>query len=252
MTLLRKSRLRPQPRASRERGQLIAGFRYVANRPDIVVVLIVVFLVGTFGFNFAIFTSTMATVEFGMGASEFGLLSSIMAIGSVAGALLSARRSRPRLRLVLAGATVFGLSCGVAAIMPNYATFALSLAVVGFSSLTLMTTANAYVQTTTAPAMRGRVMALYMAIFAGGTPLGAPMVGWVADQFGPRWAIGVAAASGVLAAMVIAFWLIKYQGLRVRYRPRVSPRIRVRHDGDGRDRETATREIAIVEATAPR
>ena len=91
---------------------------------------------------------------------EKGLLSSIMAIGSVAGALLSARRSRPRLRLVLAGATVFGLSCGVAAIMPNYATFAISLAVVGFSSLTLMTTANAYVQTTTTPAMRGRVMAL--------------------------------------------------------------------------------------------
>ena len=255
MTLLRTDQLRTRPRASRERGQLVAGFRYVWRRPDIVVVLITVFLVGTFGFNFAIFTSTMATIEFGMGAGEFGLLSSIMAIGSVAGALLAARRSRPRLRLVVGGALAFGLACAVAAIMPTYATFAASLVLVGLSSLTLMTTANAYVQTTTTPAMRGRVVALYMAIFAGGTPLGAPLVGWVADQYGPRWALGVAAVSGILAAATMLFWMVKYRRLRVRYRPSVSPRLTVRHDGDGREAtspETATREIAIVEATSPR
>lgn len=260
MTLLRTAKLRGQPRAGRERGQLMAGFHYAWRRPDIVVVLITVFLVGTFGFNFAIFTSTMATVEFGMGATEFGLLSSIMAIGSVVGALLAARRSRPRLRLVVGGAAVFGLACAIAAVMPNYATFAISLALVGLASITLMTTANAYVQTTTSPVMRGRVMALYMAIFAGGTPLGAPLVGWVADQYGPRWALGVAALSGILAAGAVLFWMVKYRQLRVQFRARVSPRVLVRHDGDGRDRElekdrdreTATREIAIVEATAPR
>ncbi|MCU1446535.1 MFS transporter [Cryobacterium sp.] len=274
MLLLRTKDLRTQPRAPRERGQLVAGFRYVWKRPDIVAVLITVFLVGTFGFNFAIFTSTMATVEFGMGASEFGMLSSIMAVGSVAGALLSARRSRPRMRLVVGGAFFFGLTCAIAALMPNYITFAISLAFVGLTSLTLMTTANAYVQTTTEPAMRGRVMALYMAIFAGGTPLGAPLVGWVADQYGPRWAIGVAAVSGLLAAAAVLFWMIRYQRLRVRSRPRSSPRsaprLHVRHRGDGhpltsairvvstkaaaaeRDRETATREIAVVEATSPR
>jgi MFS family permease len=179
-------------------------------------------------------------------------LSSILAIGSVIGALMSARRSRPRLRLVLGGAAAFGLSCAVAALMPSYATFAVSLTVIGLSSLTLMTTANAYVQTTTEPAMRGRVMALYMAIFAGGTPLGAPLVGWVADQFGPRWALGVAALSGILAAAVLVVWMVRYQGLRVRIRPLAAPRVSVRHDGDGRDRETATREIAIVEATSTR
>lgn len=260
MTLLRTAKLRGQPRAGRERGQLMAGFHYAWRRPDIVVVLITVFLVGTFGFNFAIFTSTMATVEFGMGATEFGLLSSIMAIGSVVGALLAARRSRPRLRLVVGGAAVFGLACAIAAVMPNYATFAISLALVGLASITLMTTANAYVQTTTSPVMRGRVMALYMAIFAGGTPLGAPLVGWIADQYGPRWALGVAALSGILAAGAVLFWMVKYRQLRVQFRARVSPRVLVRHDGDGRDRElekdrdreTATREIAIVEATAPR
>ena len=256
MFMLRKNRLREQPRASRERGQLVAGFRYVWRRPDIVVVLITVFLVGTFGFNFAVFTATMATVEFGMGAGEFGLLSSIMAIGSVAGALMSARRSRPRLRLVVGGAAAFGIACGVAALMPSYATFAVSLALIGLASLTLMTTANAYVQTTTEPAMRGRVMALYMAIFAGGTPLGAPLVGWIADQYGPRWALGVAALSGILAAAAVLFWMVKYRRLRVRYRHRSTPRLLVRHAGDGlgeaRDRESATREIAIIEATSPR
>ncbi|WP_166792606.1 MFS transporter [Cryobacterium algoricola] len=254
MTLLHTNELRVQPRAPRKRGQLLAGFRYVSHRPDIIVVLIAVFLIGTFGLNFAIFTATMATVEFHMGAGEFGLLSSIMAIGSVAGALLSARRSRPRLRLVVAGAALFGVSCGIAAVMPTYLSFAVSLVFVGLFSLTLMTTANAYVQTTTKPAMRGRVMALYMAIFAGGTPLGAPFVGWVADRFGPRWALGVAALSGVLAAGAMLFWLVRYRSLRVRYRRGVVPHVQVHHDGDGRDRdpidrETATREIAIIEAT---
>jgi len=283
MFLLRKSLLRPQARASRERGQLMAGFRYVRGRPDIVVVLIVVFLVGTFGFNFAIFTSTMTTITFGLGSSEFGFLSSIMAIGSVAGALMAARRSEARLRLILIGAAAFGVTCAVAALMPTYNLFAIALVFVGFSSLTLMTTANAYVQTTTEPAMRGRVMALYMAIFAGGTPLGAPLVGWVADQFGPRWAVGVAAASGILAAIAVLIWMVKYRGLRVRLRLRGAQRAHVRYAGDGlpatasvavalaeadaatdatdadargttstEDVETATREIAVVEATTTR
>jgi MFS family permease len=158
-----------------------------------------------------------------------------------------------------------------------------------------MTTANAYVQTTTRPEMRGRVMALYMAIFVGGTPLGAPLVGWVADAFGPRWALGLAAVSGILAAAVVLFWMVRYRRLRVQVHPFSAPRVRVVHAGDGREapparpsrrggtavleraeapeepdsdgdgdlspdleraaernRETATREIAIVEATVPR
>ena len=311
MTLLRTKQLRQPPKASRERGQLMAGFRYVRGRSDIVVVMIAVFLIGTFGLNFAIFTSTMATIEFGRGAAEFGLLSSIMAIGAVIGSLLAARRSRARLRLVVGGSALFGFSCALAAVMPTYTSFAISLTLIGLSSLTLMTTANAYVQTTTRPEMRGRVMALYMAIFVGGTPLGAPLVGWVADYFGPRWALGLAAASGLLAAAAVLFWMVRYRRLRLHVHPFSTPRLLVRHSGDGRgaparrgtpvpggalvlggaavpggapvlvdaipleaddrsaretgidmreardraaerNRETATREIAIVEATAPR
>ena len=115
---------------------------------------------------------------------------SVIAIGSVTGALLSARRDRPRLRTVTLASAGFGASMTAAALMPNPLTFGLALVLVGFSGLTVMTTANGYVQTTTAPAMRGRVMGLYIAVFMGGTPIGAPLAGWVADAFGPRWSLG--------------------------------------------------------------
>ncbi|NEM92523.1 MFS transporter [Galbitalea soli] len=231
LRLMRREELRAPVRPPRARGQIRAGWVYVWGRPDIVVVLVMVFLVGTFGFNFPIFTSTMATVAFHKGASEFGILSSIMAIGSVAGALLAARREKPRLRVVTLAAVAFGFACIVAATMPSYWSFAISLIVVGVSSLTMMTSANAYVQTTTEPAMRGRVMALYMAIFAGGTPIGAPVVGWVANVFGPRWALGVAAASGLAAAAVAVGWMIGAKRLRLERSPEARFGVRARYAG---------------------
>ncbi|KQO60301.1 MFS transporter [Curtobacterium sp. Leaf261] len=206
-------------RAPREKGQIQEGFRYVRNRPDIVVILCMIFVVGTFGVNFPIFTSTMARVEFHRGASEFGLLNTVMAVGSVAGALLSARREKPRMGLLVLASAGFGAACAVAAVMPTYWSFAAVLTLVGLCSLTFMTTANAIVQTTTAPAMRGRVMALYMAIFAGGTPIGAPIVGWVADAFGPRWALGVGALSGFVALAIAIVWLVHWEHVRLRYEP---------------------------------
>ena len=152
------------------------------------------FLIGTFGLNFPIFISTMSVRVFHAGAGQYGLLTSIMAIGSVAGALLSAGREKPRIALLLAGAAVFGFGLALAAFMPSYALFALALIVVGVSAQTFTTTANSAVQLSTEPAMRGRVMAIFLAIALGGTPIGAPIVGWVADTFGPRWALGVGAA----------------------------------------------------------
>ncbi len=196
------AQLADRPRAKRGKGQIVAGFRYVRTRPDIIVVLCMIFVVGTFGVNFPIFTSTMARIEFHRGAGEFGLLNSVMAIGSVLGALLSARRDRPRMRTLVIASAGFGLACTAAAFAPTYWSFAVVLTLVGLASLTFMTTANALVQTTTEPAMRGRVMALYMAIFAGGTPIGAPIVGAIADAAGPRWAIGVGAASGFVALAI--------------------------------------------------
>ena len=200
LMLLRRDQLRPAPRAPRGPGQLLEGLRYVRSRPDIMLVMTMVFLIGTFGLNFPIFVSTMAKVEFDHGAGEYGILSSVLAIGSVTGALLAARRERPRLGVIVAAAAGFGSSCVIAALMPSYLGFGISLVLVGFTSITLMTTANSTVQVTTAPSMRGRVMAIYMAIFMGGTPLGAPLVGLVANVAGPRWALGVGAASGFVAA----------------------------------------------------
>lgn len=206
--------LRPMARAPRARGDLIGGFRYVRRRPDILVILVMVFLLGTFGFNFPIYIATMARVEFAQGAGAFGLLSSAMAIGSVVGALLSARRERPRFRLLLVSTGAFGAASALAAVMPGEVSFAIMLAAVGIAAQTFMTTANGLVQLSTDPAVRGRVMAIYMAIFMGGTPIGAPIVGWVANEFGPRWAIGVGAASGMAAASVALIWM-----LRMRSRP---------------------------------
>lgn len=214
---MRSAELRVLPKAPQGKGRIRAGLKYVRYRPDLIMVLLAIFIVGTFGLNFAVYIAAMARTEFGQDAGIFGLLNSIMAIGSVAGALLSARRDKPRLRFIFGAAGAFGVACLIAALSPNLWIFALSLIPVGLFALTLMTSANAYVQTTTTPVMRGRVMALYFAIFLGGTPLGAPIVGWVSNAFGPRWSLGVAAASGLVTAVIGLVWAWRSHHLRLHY-----------------------------------
>jgi len=178
----------------------------VAGRPDLIVTFIMVFLLGAFGMNFPIFASTMA-LEFGQGADGYGLLSSILAIGSLAGALLAARRDRARLRVAIFAAGAFGVFSIVSATMPTYLSYAAVLVLVGFSTVSMLTTANGYVQTTTDPAVRGRVLALNVALLMGSTPLGAPIAGWVADTWGPRAAIVTGAVAGLVACAIGLGWL---------------------------------------------
>ncbi len=192
---------------SAQRQSLLEGFRYVGRRPDLLVVFGIVFLVSTFGMNFPIIASTMA-VEFGRDADGFGLLSSILAIGSLTGALLAARRERARISVVIGASGLFAIGSLVSIFMGTYWLYAASLMITGFSVVTLLTTANGVVQTTTAPHLRGRVMAIYMAILLGGTPIGAPIVGWVADIWGPRWAIALGFAAALLACIGGLVWLI--------------------------------------------
>ena len=201
---LRVAELYPTARASRSGGGFTAGLGYVRKRPDLKAILVMLFLVGTFGLNFPIFISTMAVGVFHTDARGYGLLSSIMAIGTVAGALLGARREKPGSRLLLIGATSFGVGCTLAAMAPGYWFFAGALVVIGVAALTLTNASNSLMQLSTEAAMRGRVMALRVGVALGGTPVGAPIVGWVADHCGPRWALGIGAASGFAAAIVAA------------------------------------------------
>lgn len=195
------------PRAKRTGAARLAdGFRYVGGRPDLIVTFVMVFLLGAFGMNFPIFASTMA-LEFGQDADGYGLLSSILAIGSLTGALLAARRDRARMRMVVLGTGLFGIAAVLSAVMPSYWLYALTLMFTGFAVVTTLTTANGYVQTTTDPTVRGRVLALYVAILMGGTPIGAPIVGWVAEEFGPRMAILLGAVTALAAFAVGTIWL---------------------------------------------
>jgi len=209
LSLLRANKLRPVDRAVRARGGFAEGFRYVLRRPDLKAILFMLFLVGTFGLNFPIFISTMSVTVFHAGASQYGLLSSMMAAGSVIGALMAAARTKPGIPVLLAGAAIFGIGCAVAALMPSYLLFGLVLVVIGTAAQTFTTSTISIAQTSTEPNMRGRVIAILLAIALGGTPVGAPIVGWIADTFGPRWALGVGAAAGLLAAIVALVHLAK-------------------------------------------
>ncbi|RLP75508.1 MFS transporter [Mycetocola tolaasinivorans] len=229
LSKLRLEEMRTRPkRAATGRGQLSGGFRYVAAHPDLVVIFAIVLLIGAFGLNFPIFSSTMA-VEFGRGAGEYGILSSILAIGSLTGALLAARRARARLRVVILSAGGFGIAAAICAVMPTYASFAAATILLGFTSVSMLTTANGYVQTTTEPGMRGRVMALYMAILMGGTPIGAPVMGAIANTWGPRWALGIAGAISVVACLIGMAWMVIARDMRIRRHPDSAWRLRVTH-----------------------
>jgi MFS family permease len=205
LSLLRTSTLHANARAHRAKGSFTEGFRYVWKRPDLKAILVMLFLIGTFGLNFPIFISTMAVSVFHTDARGYGALSSIMAIGTVCGALIGAGRSRPQFGSLLVGAAVFGFGCALAGVAPSYWLFGAALVVIGVAALTFTNTTNSLMQLSTEPAMRGRVMALRVSIALGGTPIGAPIVGWVADTFGPRWALGVGAASGFAAAGVAVY-----------------------------------------------
>jgi MFS family permease len=207
LMLLRKSELLPSARSrGGAEGSLMEGVRYILKRHDLKANLIMLFFIGTFGLNFPLFIATMAVKVFHTDARGYGLLSSAMAVGTIAGALLSAGGS-PRFGKLMTGSAVFGLGCALAAAAPSEWFFAVTLVLIGVASLTFTNNSNSMMQMSTDPSLRGRVMAIRMAIVAGCTPLGAPLVGWVADHLGPRWSLGVGAAAGLISAAVSLWYL---------------------------------------------
>jgi len=224
LSRMRPAELNVTPR-HRGKGQIREGLRYVRGRPDIILIMALVFVLGTFGMNFQMTTALMATTVFHKGPGAYGLLGSIMAVGSLSAALLSARRPNPRLRILLIAFAAFSVASAAAALAPSYVWFAVLLIPVGLTALTVLTTANSMVQLSVDPAMRGRVMALYMAVFMGGTPLGSPLIGWIGQAWGPRWTILVGSVATGLAVLAAMLYLMRSEEMHVRYHPRQWPRL---------------------------
>ena len=209
------------------KGQIREGFSYVRGRPDIVLIMALVFVLGTFGMNFQMTTALMATAVFHKGAGAYGLLGSIMAVGSLSAALLSARRPNPRLRILLVAFAAFAVASATLALAPSYVWFAVLLVPVGLTALTVLTTANSMVQLSVDPAMRGRVMALYMAVMMGGTPVGSPLIGWIGSAWGPRWTILVGSIATGLAVLAAMLYVVRSEDMHVSYHHHYRPRLRV-------------------------
>jgi MFS family permease len=204
------------PPTARAKKQIREGLSYVNRHGEILLVLLVVFSVGTFGMNFQLTSALMAQQEFHKGAEQYGILGTFMAFGSLAGALLAARRrSRPRGRFIVGMALVFGLIEVVAGLMPTYWSYAATLPVMGLAALLTLTASNAAVQLGVAPELRGRVMALYAMVLMGGTPIGSPILGWVGEAFGPRWTLIGGGALTVIGVLVSVAVLARRQRLTI-------------------------------------
>ncbi|MCC3770486.1 MFS transporter, partial [Streptomyces sp. UNOC14_S4] len=201
LLLMRTAELHKADRAPRGKGQLREGLRYVAGNPELIWPIVLVGFIGTFGFNFPIWLTAFVNDVFHAGAGTYGLLNTLMAAGSLVGALLAARRGTSRTRLLVGAALLFGLLELTAALAPAFWLFAALLVPIGTLGMTVNVTANSGLQLATDPAMRGRVMSLFMMVFVGGTPVGAPLVGWVTDVYGARVGFLAGGAVSALAAV---------------------------------------------------
>ena len=201
LACLDTSLMRPTPTLPKKRGQIVEGFRYVGGRPDLVLVFCLTGVVSTFGLNYQLTNALMATGAFHRGAASYGLLGSMIAIGSLGGALTSARRSQPKLTLLVTATLGFGGITLLSALSPSYLLFAVLLIPTGLASITFLNTANGLIQLSTAPQLRGRVLALYVAIKDGTNPIGAPIVGWIGSAAGARTSVGLGGLLAVLAGI---------------------------------------------------
>ena len=187
-------------------GNIREGLAYAKARPDIYVVMLMVFFLATFGLNFQIFNALMATQEFKLGPANFGLMGTFIAIGSLSGAIGSARLERFRnTKFVIRGGIAFSTSIMVLSILPNYISYVIWLPICGVTALTTLVSANSIVQTSTDPAIRGRVMGLYLLIFMGGTPFGSPLIGSATELIGIRSTIAACGGISLAASLIIWF-----------------------------------------------
>jgi MFS family permease len=218
---------KPTPR---RKGAAREGLAYVRKRPELVAIIGLVGVVGMLGFNFQLTSALLTKNTFHHGAGSYGLISAVYAAGSLLGALASANRTRvARRRLVFLAAAGYGVIEILAGLMPTFWAFFALLVPFGFATMTFSTAANTTVQLSATPSMRGRVMALYIMIFLGGTPIGAPIIGWIAEVAGPRWSLITGGVASTVAAVVAALYLARRE--KVRLEPhllRLRPHVHVR------------------------
>ena len=195
--------------AKKQRARVADGIKFVIGHVDLLFVILVAGLVSMFVLNFQMTIAVMATEQFAVGAQAYGVLASVMAIGSLAGALLAARRGRTSLRIITISA--LGLAGGsvLAGLSPNEWWFGVSLVICGIAALSMMTGANAYLQTHAGSEHRSRVMALYLAVFFGTTPIGAPLAGWLAEVGGPRASLIIPGVLAVVATGLLVLWFLR-------------------------------------------
>ena len=240
LLLLRVDELYDVPRAPRAKGQLREGLAYVRSRSDLLVIIVVISVVSMLTLNFQVTMAAMVRSAFDLESDAYGTVSSVFAVGSLGGALWAARRKAPRVRTLVVGSFLLGVFSLLMAAMPTYPLFAMSTVPVGLCVLTVLTSANQTVQLSTAPAVRGRVMSIYMLFFLGTTPIGSPVIGWVSDQWGPRAAIAVGGVAAVVVSVLAGLWARRHWHVGLIYsssRPflaTVGPRERALRDGGER------------------
>ena len=216
LKLMRPSELHVAERRPRAKGQLREAMVYVKQRPALWMTMTLIFFVATFGMNFQVTNALMSREVFHTGALAFGVASTMFAVGALGGALLAARRGRPTMALLLATSVAFSLLEVVTGLMPTFWLFLILLVPTGLSLLTLTTATNTATQLGTTAEMRGRVMGLYMLVFLGGAPLGSPLVGWVAEVFGPRMSLIAGGLISAVATLVIGGLYARSRSVRVR------------------------------------
>ncbi|MYV54637.1 MFS transporter [Streptomyces sp. SID3212] len=216
LLLMRQSELFKVERVPRGKGQLREGLRYVRGKPELVGPIVLVGFIGTFGFNFPIWLTAFAHEIFHSGAGLYSFFNILMAVGSLAAALLAARRRSSRLRLMILAGVGFGLLEVLVAFAPSVWLFSLLLLPIGMLGMTTNISANTSVQMAADPMMRGRVMSLYMMVFVGGTPVGGPLLGWVTDTYGARVGFATGGAVSLIAAATIGVILTRVVGVRIK------------------------------------
>lgn len=213
---------------SRTDAGVLDGLRYVRRRHDLLLPLVLLFSVALAGFNFQVILAVLAKNEFQAGAEAFGLLSTALAVGALGGALGgSARRARPSVYVVIGAAIGFGALEGLVGFAPTFWVAALLLVPAGFFMIYFAQATNQRIQLGTDPAFRGRVMAMFVLVFAGTMPVGAPMIGWLTQQYGPRLGIWIGGLASLTAGLIVLAWQLRRSGARIGVTLRPLPKIRV-------------------------